>query len=238
MSEWYIAPSDDKETKKILTIEKLKPKCIVVLSMHGSGSSLVASILDALGVDMRPNPKAKVRWYKNYEDASFVALNIMLLHRAGGAWLNPPSIENIIKLKENANINKAINSIVTKRDLGKAWGFKDPRTSLTISLIHPHLSNPHYIRVKRDRWDVAQSILKRGPPKCEPARWIKLSKEYNRRIDAFLSTVNSPVLEVVFDDLLDSEKSEGTIGSIAEFAGMADNAENALKRIDYKKGEK
>ncbi|GAG90525.1 unnamed protein product, partial [marine sediment metagenome] len=50
--------------------------------MHGGGTSLVASILDALGVNMHYNPRAQVKNYLNYEDTGFVRINAKIIRGA------------------------------------------------------------------------------------------------------------------------------------------------------------
>jgi hypothetical protein len=169
--------------------------------MHGGGTSLVAGMLVAMGVQMNYNPKAQVKWYKNYEDADFVRLNEQILKAAGGNWRKPPQPHLVARLADKAYIQSSIKKLVAQRQ-SKLWGFKDPRTALTIGLIHPHLINPRYIRVTRDHQAVARSMLSRGPPTRTHGGWVTLSKEYNRRIGRFLKANGVKVLEVSFENLV------------------------------------
>jgi hypothetical protein len=205
----------------------------VVIGMHGGGTSLISSILDALGINMHYNPKAKVRWYRNYEDTDFVKLNIQILNTLGGNWKNPPSIERVQVAKTTGKFNDKAQLLIASRS-GK-WGFKDPRTAITIPLIHPFLPDAHYIRVMRSDNDVAESIIKRSTDKAKE-RWVQLSRRYNDHIEAFLYDCTSPLLVVDFDKLLDRSQSLRVIEDIALFVGSSKIAK-ALRRIDYAKGE-
>lgn len=226
----------EQRTDNTGSSESRKIKTVCVLAMHSSGSSLVASILDALGVKMNPNPKAKVRWYQNYEDADFVKLNIRLLLAAGGEWKKAPDYDRVSRLAEKENLTSQIQRLVARKSNGVLWGFKDPRTALTIQLIHPYLVDPGYIRVVRSERDIAKSIMKRGGTgKTDINRWIKLAKDYHSHIDRFLAGVDSPVLQVSFDKLLDQKNSRIEIKRIASFVGVSQGIGAALKRINYKR---
>lgn len=202
---------------------------ICILSMHSAGSSLVSSILDALGVNMHYNPRAKVRWYQNYEDADFVRFNVQIIKKCGADWKNPPKRIQIQTLKSCGTFDDKIKTLLSKRK--GLWGFKDPRTAITIPLIHPFLDNPHYIRVVRSHSDIAKSLMKRGG-KSKKSRWIELSKKYNMHIDAFLTNKDVPLLNVQFSDLLNQKKSRQSVQSIAAFVGSK-KIDQALKRINY-----
>lgn len=211
-------------------------KTVVVIGMHSSGTSLVSSILDALGVQMNYNPTAKVRWYKNFEDSDFVKLNIQILNKSGGEWKNVPDYERVSKLSENAVLMAKISKLVRTKSNGRLWGFKDPRTALTIQLIHPFLIEPGYIRVTRPYNEIAQSIMKRGgSAMTSKDRWINLARDYNSHIDRFLSTVDVPVLVVPFEKLLDQKYSKEQVRAMADFVGISKGIDKAVKRINYKR---
>lgn len=216
------------------TQENKEIKSVVVLAMHSSGSSCLASILDALGVQMNYNPRAKVRWYTNYEDSDFVKLNCSILARSGGDWKKAPNYERVARLSQNPVLTKRIKGLVKQKTNGVLWGFKDPRTALTIQLIHPYLVNPGYIRVVRPYNDIAQSIMKRGgSARTKQERWIKLAKDYNYHINRFLDGIDAPVLVVPFNKLLDTKQSRAQVKAIADFLGINKNINKAVARINY-----
>ena len=66
------------------------------------------------------------------------------------------------------------------------WGWKDPRTILTIELFLPYLSNPHFFTCHREPDKVAKSIkLRNGFP---VSRGLELEKEYNDRLERFIKS--------------------------------------------------
>ena len=102
---------------------------------------------------MEPGP-ANPHGY--WEDMDWFRLNVDILREAGGDWANPPEREAIEHVGRE-NMRHAIANMVTMKD-GHLWGFKDPRNCLTIPVIHPHLTDPRYVVVQRDRQDILTSM--------------------------------------------------------------------------------
>ncbi len=159
-------------------------KTIIVLGMHRSATSLIAKTLDTeidMGVKLpnlnEHNPKG------HYENYSFVNLNDQILKVAGGSWDNPPPEENILALSENHELTSAIQ-LGIKMYQKEIWGWKDPRTTLTIELYMPYLVNPHFICCFRSPVEVAKSLSKRHNWDME--KCLRLCFEYNRRLNKFL----------------------------------------------------
>lgn len=196
--------------------------CIVVLGMHGGGTSLLAYILHTLGVNMHPNPRAHVNDYLNYEDSKFVRMNARILHAAGGNFRNPPSPEKIISIQ--SEVESDIVSLVKDRSDSKIWGWKDPRGAITIPLYHPHLPSPRYIFITRDPKKVARSMMSRAGKKAAwgkpPGFWNSLAQEHYKRIGAFLLDVNPPNIVVDYDDLVGRRKDR-IVAGIAYFVGAS-----------------
>ena len=65
------------------------------------------------------------------------------------------------------------------------YGWKDPRTTLTIRLYLPYLENPHFISCFREPDEVAKSLVAVGGFTLESAK--KLTKIYNQRLLKFLT---------------------------------------------------
>jgi len=104
---------------------------IIVLGTHGGGTSLVAGMLDALGVDMRYNPRAKITvprgTYLNYEDSELVRINNAILKRSGGNWHSVPDLARTQFRMKQANRAAAWIAKRAKSAKGRTWGAKDPR---------------------------------------------------------------------------------------------------------------
>ncbi len=155
--------------------------------MHRSGTSLVASLAAAAGVDMgerllaadRANPLGY------FEDAGFLALQQRMLtectpaedggHRDWG-WTEGERLdrERFPLYREEA---KAL--IETRRRTHRPWGWKDPRTALTLDFWDELLEDARYLFVYRYPWDVADSMQRLG------AEVFLRNPEYAHRIWAF-----------------------------------------------------
>lgn len=161
-------------------------KTFVILGMHRSATSLIAKGLQESGVDMgvRHINKNKHNPHGHYENYSFINLNDHILKVAGGSWDKPPSEAAITALAGDHRITETIKCGIKLYSEGRElWGWKDPRTCLTIRLFEPYLVNPHYIFCFRQPEDVAISLEKRGCVDFEDG--VALALEYNNRLKAF-----------------------------------------------------
>ncbi len=152
--------------------------------MHRSATSLVARGLDheiSLGETLIAPSASNPRGH--YEDVRFVKMNDRLLAAAGGSWHCPPARSALMSVAER--FNEPIRALVGRASAGKQfWGFKDPRTTLTVELYLPHLSQPHFICCFRDPEEVARSLRSRNGFSLERGR--RLAGVYNQRLLEFL----------------------------------------------------
>lgn len=198
---------------------------VVVLGMHRSGTSATAGVLHHLGVRMGDHLLEGNRWNPDgyYEDAEILMLNIGLLRAAGGSWARPPAAE---KIDQAATFyDGEIRRLVRQRMLRGPWGWKDPRTCLTIGLYHRYLEDPRYVYVTRKRRDVVASLMRRHAedPNWWLSRrgtdeWARLADAYNERAQAFLERIEAPVHLVQYEDLV--ARPEGEVVSLAAFVGV------------------
>jgi hypothetical protein len=168
-------------------------KTIVVLGMHRSATSLVACGLHqeiSMGDDLLPASGSNPRGH--FEDRHFVRLNDRILSAAGGRWDRPPSQHAILEVGER--FSDQIQSTLDLASSGKEiWGFKDPRTTLTVPLYVPFLQNPHFVCCFRAPDQVARSLQRRNGFPLE--KGLRLAAIYNRRLLAFLSDFTGQVHE-------------------------------------------
>lgn len=158
-------------------------KTVVVLGMHRSATSLVAKGLAgeiSMGTTMLETQPCNPNGF--YENKYFVEMNEILLANAGGTWDHPPKRTDIIVA--NVHMKESIKALVRREQCRPIWGWKDPRTVLTIDLYMPFLVNPHFVCVYRDPHDVAQSLLRRGD--MGYMEGLALCVDYNWRIADFM----------------------------------------------------
>lgn len=191
---------------------------IVVLGMHRSGTSLVSSMLHTLGVTMGANGFLEAdegNPHGYWEDGEFLDINKRLLKRAGGDWRNPPSVNDIEKLKKDKEVSKVCRQLVNSRH--GVWGWKDPRTCLTLPVWWQFLDrhDTRILMVKRHKGDVLQSLTSLHGTGV----WGKLYDIYVERINSFVSAEHPKIGYVLFTDLLQNNKV--VVEWLAEFAGIA-----------------
>ena len=165
-------------------------KAFIVLSMARTGSSLVARALDRQGVSMGDGlHDTHTKWVPQglYEDPDFRQINIEILKAAGGKGQDPghePPSENAI-ISVYDDFKQRIVDLIQRKSAGKElWGWKNPRTALTIRLFHQHLTNPHYIILLRSPEEVGKSLQRTLGWGVERGR--ALTKLYNERIRRFM----------------------------------------------------
>lgn len=160
--------------------------------MHRSATSLVARTLSSevhmgeiLLMGLPDNPKG------HYENLSIIDINERILTDAGGDWYDPPPRDAIIEVgkKYKEKIKKIVDyevSIARSKNL-ESWGFKDPRTCLTIDVWYKYLPNPQFVVCYRSIDDIAISLHKRDGLPIENCK--ALTKEYNNRIMSFMKNL-------------------------------------------------
>lgn len=216
--------------REITTIKKSGEKEIVILGMHRSGTSLVAGWLHILGVDMgsdvhgpsEANPKGF------FEDMEFRKLNEMILFEAKGSWQHPPSEEEILSCRPK--LLKQIKEIMQKKRDKKLWGWKDPRTVLTVKLYLSFLKNPHFIICFRNPLSVAMSLYKRDKFPIEEG--LNLTNVYNKRIINFLK--ENPAINkhfINFEHIFANPERE--LNKIVQFIGCIPSIRDYCKALTF-----
>ena len=206
---------------------------VIVLGMHRSGTSLVASMLDAMGVEMgerlMPANPSNPRGY--YEDLDFYEMNEAILAEAGGNWGQLPSQQAIEEAGER--LRYRIGALVDRKNWQKLWGWKDPRTCITLPLYLPHLDDVRCVVVRRDRPAVVASLMKRDGGQA--ADWNALCDEYERRVVQFLLSAGAPIHHVRYEDVTHPKTGEREALKLAAFVGLdRDAAARAAGRIQYR----
>ena len=205
---------------------------VIILGMHRSGTSLVASMLDAMGVHMgeRLMPASPDNPHGYYEDLDIYTMNHAILQDAGGDWANLPSQEAIKDAGDRMDVYLGELVERKQRDL---WGWKDPRTCLTVGLYHPHLGDARYVVVRRDRPAVVASLMKRNGGNAE--FWDALCAEYERRLVGFLTSIEAPIHFVRYEDVTHPKTGAREAQKLAEFVGLDKYAAaRAVDRIHYR----
>ncbi len=134
---------------------------VVVTGMHRSGTSLVASLVQAAGVNIGDNLLGPDRGNRlgHFEDVDFYQFHDKILRRLGQTLL----VQTTAALGDitQAETEEAL-ALIEERSGHVFWGWKDPRTTLFLDFWSALLPQARYILVYRHPIEVVLSLLRRG----------------------------------------------------------------------------
>jgi hypothetical protein len=167
-----------------LTGERLA-SIVAITGMGRSGTSMVARILRECGLELGPVelmlPPNDSNVEGHWEHSGFVHLNDEVLAATGGAWNIPPEPE-----PDWAVDSRVMPFRPRARELAREfegmdmWGWKDPRTALTLPFWQSVLGPLTVVVCIRDPREVARSLAARDG---SPYGWaLELWLEYYRRL--------------------------------------------------------
>lgn len=191
---------------------------VVIAGMHRSGTSVVASMVSSLGVSLGDrllgasfaNPTG------HFEDLDFLELHENILRASRGAWDAPPARDRLRKTcrRYDSELDRLLGN---RMAAGRAWGWKEPRTSLLLPLYAAKLPRMRLIRCRRDPQAICSSLARRNGFSAGYAE--KLTAYYEKEIDTFVQAhPEMPVLTVEYDRLVREPDSVGR--EIAHFLGI------------------
>jgi len=210
---------------------------IVVLGMHRSGTSLLSSILRRMGVNMGTNFLNEDYWnpYGYWEDKDFLWINKGILENAGGSWRNPPSRDHITGGAKK--FSKAIRETLDRKmreTNALNWGWKDPRTCLTIWEYHERLPDPKYIYIRRSPFNIYASLIKLHGG--NHGDWMELHDKYKHSVNTFLEENDPPLLNVMYEDFIELTTLDRSLASVSSFVGVEElPVLEAMKLLNRKK---
>ena len=157
--------------------EPVRPRSespLIIVGMHRSGTSLLARLLEDLGVAM-----GKWRGKNNSEAMFFWHRNKLLFSLARASWDNPdallcalddPDWRRAFARVAACDLETVYTlSFLPPKALARfvpapnpVWGFKDPRTSLTLPVWRDIFPNAKIINIVRDGNAVASSLYERS----------------------------------------------------------------------------
>lgn len=198
-----------------------------LLGLGRSGTSLAARAVNLLGVDlgaeetMLPSDDLNPQGY--WEQRQVVELNDEILAALGGTWWRPPSRRpGWEAMPELEPFRRRIEDLVA--GFGeRRWGFKDPRTTLTLPLWRSVVGDFDHVVCLRDPLEVAASAGDRMPAGADVmALWLHYGCE------ALRLTAGRRRLFVFYDDW--SADPRRVAADLAEFVnGVVDD--EAVERV-------
>ncbi|HLV81874.1 MAG TPA: sulfotransferase [Chthonomonadaceae bacterium] len=198
------------------------PVCIA--GMHRSGTSMVARLLDLCGLslgdekDMLDGAEDNPEGY--WEHKRFLSLNEQILQRFQGGWDIPPAFPpHWERLPELEDLRCEARSLLQTFPVGTPWGWKDPRSSLTLPFWQSLIPDLKVLAVVRNPLDVYASLRKRG--RSTQTFALDLWLRYARAIEA--AAGEGAFLITHYASFFDDPAQE--IQRIAAFCGLDPSAE-------------
>jgi len=198
---------------------------ICILGMHRSGTSVLARVLNLLGVYLGPPDRLMPAAPENprgfWEHLDITRLNDALLGRLGGTALDPAPVEaDPWDGPQFSDLRQAAVALL-RHDFADAnmWGWKDPRTCLTLPFWQRLLPPMRYVLTLRQPFAVVHSLERRDRLTVEQALHLWLSHVQL----ALRHTKEEPRCLVFYEDLLVHWRDE--VPRLAAFIGEAGKAE-------------
>lgn len=168
---------------------------VVILGMHRSGTSMLASYLQQAGLQTGEPEELMPAQADNpegfHERLDVVEYNDQLLRARGGSWMQPPSLDDAMQNDET----QALNDIVARLPI--PYVLKDPRMMLTWPIWREQLQHVVVVYLYREPLAVAHSLKRRhGFPL---AYGLALWEYYNASILQTLA--GSDALYVAYEDV-------------------------------------
>ena len=142
---------------------------VVILGMHRSGTSMVSELLDELGLFVGHELQ------DDHESTFFLDLNEQLFARVGAAWDRPLPVSDFLACDDavrmtaealtadlsSRRVRPFLNRRTTLAAFDQPWGWKDPRTVVTLPLWLRVFPDAKLVYIIRNGVDVAKSLMVR-----------------------------------------------------------------------------
>jgi len=184
---------------------------ICVLGMHRSGTSCLAGSREQQGLFLgKVNTSAPWNKRGNRERFDVMDLQQDLLEANGGSWSDPPPA-----VEWSAEHFERARAILAQDASAPVWGFKDPRTLLTLGGWEQLVPDLDAVGIFRHPLRVARSLQSRNDMPL--AAGLALWRAYNERLLEIHRRRPFPV--VWFDD--EPEMLEAKLREAGEALGLA-----------------
>lgn len=203
---------------------------VCVMGMHRSGTSIAMRLVNLLGIDVGPEPHLVPAGAANpkgfWEHQGIVELNEKMLRRLGGNSLRPPRLDDGWETASRFDDLRARGRQLIAEDFGqlRKWGWKDPRSSLTLPFWHTVVEPTHYVLCVRDPRNVARSLQQRD--RLSRARALQLWLSYTR--SSLRTTRGRKRICIVYERIMDDCLRE--LSRLASFLGEASAAADEVVR--------
>ena len=166
----------------------LTRRVVCIVGMHRSGTSCLAGTLQEAGLHLgEVITEAPHNAKGNRENRRIMDLQEELLVHSGGSWDEPPA-----KLAWSDEHRQRRDDIIRSYGDAPVWGFKDPRTLVTLDFWREALPRISFVGTFRHPLLVAESLGRRNGGSVD--RWLALWRAYNDRLVALHASEPFPIV--------------------------------------------
>lgn len=193
---------------------------VIILGFHRSGTSALAGALHKAGIYMGSDLIGVNRFNLkgHFEDRDFVDLNGRILTAIGYGWQDLPQVfpTQFVRNRFSGEIKK----LLAKKNQRSLWGWKDPRTCITLPAYLSYLKKYKLIWIKRDRKQSVESLYKKEHDIKHGTHWEKhrfygLHDDYMRLLHQVLK--DKEHFKLTYAALLDNPTSQ--LRDISDYVG-------------------
>jgi GT2 family glycosyltransferase/glycosyltransferase involved in cell wall biosynthesis len=179
---------------------------------------MLTRLLNVCGLELGPESELMPAQSDNpdgfWEHLRFVALNDEVLNALGGAWDLPPRSDEDFSAARLDPLRMKAKMLIENFDSASAWGWKDPRNSLTLPFWKSILPELKTLVIVRNPLEVAYSMRERNGTSYSFG--LRLWEIYNRRL--FEATTDEERLVTHYDFFFENPETE--LGRIANFLAL------------------
>jgi hypothetical protein len=186
-----------------------KSSISIVASMHRSGSSLTASLLQSAGLHigrrlMEPAPGNNDKGF--FENLDFFEFHMEILRSQG---VNQDGWTLQEKMEVEDRFVDLAKELVARNSLSAHWGWKDPRTTLFLDFWAELLPEANFFLIYRSPWEVVDSLYRRGDSwfQDKPELAVKMWLHYNQKILNFYNRFSGRCLLVNLSTIVNHHQS-------------------------------
>lgn len=271
-----LAPRSDGQAKRVITarpLEKIpgdmetkvktKPRAIIILGNHRSGTSALARVVNLLGADLPGNlmPETPDNSKGYWESRDLAAINDGLLNAAGTRWHDDAEIpDSWFESDAVARFHEPAMRFLNRYFQGSAcFVLKDPRLCRLVPFWQERLeafgADPHFLLTFRHPQEVFQSLLARLENGYQSVRdveksdllWIRHCLEAERQTRAAPRTIVTysgllgnwremlqPLVSLIGSPLEISRETAASIDGFLSPQHRSHNVDRAPPRENYR----
>jgi hypothetical protein len=210
-------------------MDNSESKCLIIVGMHRSGTSLLTSILKHAGLSIGEELLEPHDCNKNgfFENMDFLQFHQHVLTHPDG-W----DLQTVDTLPEEQD--RMASELISKNARAE-WGWKDPRTTLLMDYWRKKIPNAYFLFIYRNPWDVVDSLFRRGTDEkiiTNPELAFHAWDFYNRQIIEKYKENKEKSILISIEDIL--KDTPAFLKSINNRFGFHLNPSNTDKLFDAK----